>query len=58
MEGGPGCLLGRGGQGVRGAPSLREARGALAALRGLQWGKEESREGRARQPTLLIENRP
>lgn len=44
MEGRPGCLLGQGGRGGQGAPSLQEARGALAAPRALQWEKE-SREG-------------
>ena len=47
MEGGLGCLLGRGGRGGRGAPSLPEAHGALEAPRGLQWGGEESQESRA-----------
>lgn len=38
-EGSPGCLLGRGGRGGQGAPSLQEAHGALVAPRGLQWEK-------------------
>lgn len=45
LEGGPGCLPGQGGRGGQAAPSLQEARGALAAPGGLQWGDKESQEG-------------
>ena len=41
LEGGPGCLLGQGGRGGQGAPSLQAAHGALAAPRGL-WGEKRS----------------
>lgn len=47
-EGSPGCLLGQGGRGGRGAPSLQEARGALAAPRGLRrekWSHVRARPG-------------
>lgn len=58
LEEGPGCLLGQGDQGGRGAPSLQEVRGALMAPTGLQWGEEEPHEGRALRLTIQTGNGP
>lgn len=53
LEGSPGCLLGRGGRGGPGAPSLQEARGALVAPSGLRWEKRSPvRAGPGQTPQM------